>query len=140
MLVLLLQVEGGFVISMGYLLSEELVWDSGGTQLNLGTWEYKIPSAYDIPLAFNASLLKDSPNPVGIKGSKASAEPSMCLVSCVYLAARNAIAAARAEVGKPKAAGGSASDWFELDTPITTERVRTAIGVDPASMVLPAEQ
>merc|ERR550525_1389343 len=91
------QLQGGFVMALGYLLTEEYKVDKSGTQLNLGTWEYKIPSAYDIPLEFNVSLLKDSPNPVGIKGSKASAEPAMCLIPSVYLAIKNALYDARKE-------------------------------------------
>ena len=63
---------------------------------SVGSWEYKIPSAYDIPLEFNVALLKDSPNPVGVKGSKASAEPGMTLVASTYLAVKEAIYAARA--------------------------------------------
>merc|ERR1719443_2001634 len=42
------QVQGGFVMALGYLLTEECKWDSAGKQMHLGTWEYKIPSAYDI--------------------------------------------------------------------------------------------
>eukprot|EP00930_Biecheleria_cincta_P041107 TRINITY_DN28156_c0_g3_i1.p1 TRINITY_DN28156_c0_g3~~TRINITY_DN28156_c0_g3_i1.p1 ORF type:complete len:1336 (-),score=211.24 TRINITY_DN28156_c0_g3_i1:97-4053(-) len=114
------QIQGGFVMALGYLLTEELKVDKSGTQLNLGTWHYKPPSAYDIPLEFNVSLLKDSPNPVGILGSKASAEPAMCVVPCVYLAVKNAIYAARAETG--------VSDWFMLDTPLTPETIRAAVG------------
>lgn len=77
------QIQGGFVMSLGYLLTEECAVDADGSPLNLGTWDYKIPSAYDIPLEFNVSLLKDTPNPNGIHGSKASAEPAMVLVASV---------------------------------------------------------
>lgn len=115
------QLEGGFIISLGYLLTEELVVDASGTQLNLGTWEYKIPSAYDIPVEFNVSLLKDSPNPVGVMGSKASAEPGMCLMPSLYLAVKNAVYAARSEVG-------NGDQWFELNHPLTAENIRSAIG------------
>lgn len=115
------QLQGGFVIAIGYLLTEELKVDSTGTQLNLSMWNYKIPSAFDIPVEFNVSLLKDSPNPIGIKGSKASAEPVMCLVSCLYLAVKNAIYAARLELGQ-------GVDWFSLDVPLVPEKVRAAIG------------
>jgi xanthine dehydrogenase/oxidase len=114
------QVQGGFVISLGYLLTEELKVNSAGTQLNLGTWEYKIPSAYDIPVEFNVALLKDTPNPNGILGSKASAEPGMTLVSSVYLAVKDAVYAARAEMGT--------TDWFMLNTPLTPETIKEAIG------------
>ena len=57
------------MIALGYVLSEEVRYDKTGVLLNLGTWEYKIPSAYDIPIEFNVSLLKNSPNPAGIKAN-----------------------------------------------------------------------
>jgi len=93
------QLQGGFIMALGYCLSEELKVDANGTQLFLGTWEYKIPSAYDIPLEFNVSLLECTPNPVGVKGSKASAEPAMGLVSSTYLAVKSAIYAAPGTTG-----------------------------------------
>merc|ERR1712176_99387 len=74
------QLQGGYIMALGYCLSEELKVGSDGAQLFLGSWDYKIPSAYDIPVQFNVSLLKDSPNPVGILGAKASSEPIMGLV------------------------------------------------------------
>eukprot|EP00931_Biecheleriopsis_adriatica_P115532 TRINITY_DN91318_c0_g1_i1.p1 TRINITY_DN91318_c0_g1~~TRINITY_DN91318_c0_g1_i1.p1 ORF type:complete len:1349 (-),score=270.27 TRINITY_DN91318_c0_g1_i1:87-4088(-) len=125
------QLQGGMVMALGFLLTEELKVDASGTQLNLGTWDYKIPMAYDIPLQFNVSLLKDTPNPVGIRSSKASAEPSMCLVSSVYLAVKQAIYAARKELSGD-------DSWFMLNTPLTPERVRTAIAVPADKMTVPA--
>lgn len=124
------QLQGGFVISLGYLLTEECRVDGSGTQLNLGSWEYKIPSAYDIPVDFNVGLLKDSPNPVGVKGSKASAEPGMTLVASTYLAVKEAIYAAKVEMGT----GG---EWFMLNTPLTCENIKAAIGEQ--TMVVPSE-
>lgn len=53
----------GFVIALGHILTEQLKVNTVGTQLFLGTWEYKIPSAYDIPVAFNTAIMKDTPNP-----------------------------------------------------------------------------
>mmetsp|Transcript_75907 Transcript_75907/g.158286 ORF Transcript_75907/g.158286 Transcript_75907/m.158286 type:complete len:1405 (-) Transcript_75907:223-4437(-) len=126
------QLQGGFVIALGLLLTEEQKVDSKGTPLTLGTWEYKIPSAYDIPLEFNVALLEDSPNPRGIKGSKASAEPAMCLLSAVYLALKNAIYAARKEnMGN--------DDWFMLHTPVTPEAVRAAVGLSEDKLLLPPQ-
>eukprot|EP00041_Stephanoeca_diplocostata_P029344 m.863415 g.863415 ORF g.863415 m.863415 type:complete len:1330 (-) comp23543_c0_seq1:1005-4994(-) len=124
------QLEGGFVIALGHLLTEQLKVDAAGTQLFLGTWEYKIPSAYDIPVAFNTSIMKDTPNPVGVKGSKASAEPAMCLIPSVYFAVKNAIYAAKEELGL-------STDWFMLDTPLTPEAVRTAINVPTEQLIVP---
>jgi xanthine dehydrogenase molybdopterin-binding subunit B len=48
----------------------------GGIQLvSTGTWEYKPPSAFDIPLDLNVLLIPKSPNPEGVLGSKATGEP-----------------------------------------------------------------
>lgn len=127
------QVQGGFVISLGYLLTEELKVDASGAQLNLGTWEYKIPSAYDIPVQLNVGLLKNSPNPVGVLGSKASAEPAMTLMASVYLAVKNAIYAARSETG-------SGAEWFMLNMPLTVENVQSAIGLKSGAMVVPPSE
>eukprot|EP00928_Gymnodinium_smaydae_P035496 TRINITY_DN24975_c0_g1_i2.p1 TRINITY_DN24975_c0_g1~~TRINITY_DN24975_c0_g1_i2.p1 ORF type:complete len:1469 (+),score=387.34 TRINITY_DN24975_c0_g1_i2:70-4476(+) len=122
------QLQGGFVIALGYLLTEDWCLDANTSrQLNAGTWEYKIPSAYDIPVEFNVSLLRDSPNPVGIKGSKASAEPAMCLIPSVYLALKQAIYAARSEVGLGEG-------WFELNVPATPSVIRAAMAVPAAQM------
>jgi len=124
------QLQGGFMIALGYVLSEEVRYDKNGVLLNLGTWEYKIPSAYDIPIELNVSLLKDSPNPAGIKGSKASAEPAMALVSSVYLAVKNAIYASRSS-------NGLGEDWFMLNLPVTPQAIRAAVGTTCSSMVIP---
>lgn len=125
------QITGGFMIALGYLMNESLKVDSSGTQLNAGTWEYKIPGAYDIPIVLNVSLLKDSPNPVGVLGSKGCAEPAMGTMPSVYLAIKNAIYAARTEVG-------TAEGWFLLNTPCSPETVRAAIGdFDMREMVIP---
>jgi len=125
------QVQGGYVQTLGYLFSEELKWDAAGKQLHLGTWEYKVPTAYDIPVEFNVGLLKNSPNPHAIaKNSKAVAEPAMSLISSPYLAVKNAIYAARSEMG-------SGDDFFMLPAPISPEVIRAAINVPKDQMKLP---
>jgi len=124
------QVQGGFVQALGYLFTEKSAWKSDGQNMHLGTWEYKVPTAYDIPLEFNVGLLKDSPNPNGVVGSKAVAEPAMHLIGSPYLAVKNAIYAAREEMGL-------GSDWFMLQTPLCNQEVRAAIAVPQDQMVLP---
>ena len=125
------QIQGGFVITLGYLFTEETKWDVDGTQLFCGTWEYKVPTAYDIPVEFNVSLLKDTPNPKAMcLNSKAVAEPAMSLVSAPYLAVKQAIYAAREEFGL-------GSDWFQLNTPLSSETIRAAIGITESNMRLP---
>lgn len=62
--------------------------------------------------------LKDAPNPKAIHSSKAVGEPPFFLASSVFFAIKDAITAARSEVGL--------SGWFHLDNPATPERIRMA--------------
>lgn len=123
------QIEGGFIMALGYLLTEELKVNKDGKLLNLGTWNYKIPTAYDIPVQMNVSLLKDTPNPNGVKSSKAVAEPAMHLISSPYMAVKNAIYAAREDLGS--------DEWFMLNLPLSPETVQQAINIQASEMVLP---
>jgi xanthine dehydrogenase/oxidase len=71
------QVEGSFVQGLGYFFTEELLYLERGEQYNVGSFRYKIPSAYDIPIEFNTKLLDGVPNPSGVLSSKLSGEPGM---------------------------------------------------------------
>jgi xanthine dehydrogenase/oxidase len=122
------QIEGGFVQALGYMFTEELMVDKTGAQLNTDT--YHIPGAYDIPLKFNCSLLKDSPNPIGIRGSKLVAEPVMALVASAYLAVKEAIYSARKDAGH-------GDDWFMLNTPTTPEHILAAIATPSSKLLVP---
>merc|ERR1712224_353138 len=115
-------------LGLGYVLCEELKVNPKGVQINLGT--YEIPGAYDTPIVFNCSLLKDSPNPVGVKGSKLCAEPAMGLVSSTFLAIKRAMYAAREDAGL----GG---DWFDFGLPATPEKILMAIGTPQDKLIIP---
>ena len=119
------QVEGGFVMALGYYLTEEVLWSEDGSQLSLGTWQYKPPAVADIPLAFNVEFVPKTPNksPNAVLGSKASAEPPMALGAAAFFAARAAIGAARVQAGAPAA--------FEATAPLTVERIQQACLVSP---------
>ncbi|XP_057800195.1 xanthine dehydrogenase 1-like isoform X2 [Salvia miltiorrhiza] len=119
------QIEGAFVQGLGWVALEELKWGDAahkwipaGCLYTCGPGSYKIPSINDVPLKFNISLLKGAPNPKAIHSSKAVGEPPFFLASAVFFAIKDAIRAARAEVGL--------SDWFCLDNPATPERIRMA--------------
>lgn len=118
------QIQGGFVQALGYLFTEKMEWNADGQNMNLGTWEYKIPSAYDIPVEFNVSLLEGSPNPNGVKGSKAVAEPVMHLVGSPYLAVKNAIYAARETLYGEE----EGCQWFPMNVPLGIQEIRKCIG------------
>ncbi|RZC77502.1 hypothetical protein C5167_001723 [Papaver somniferum] len=119
------QIEGAFVQGLGWVALEELKWGDAdhkwippGHLYTCGPGTYKLPSVNDIPLNFNVSLLKDAPNPKAIHSSKAVGEPPFFLATSVFFAIKDAITAARAEVGL--------NEWFPLDNPATPERIRMA--------------
>lgn len=88
------QIEGGFIQGMGWLTSEEVVWNREGHLLSHGASTYEIPTIGDTPLEFHVRLLPDAAQPGTIHGSKAVGEPPLMLAISVREAIRDAIAAA----------------------------------------------
>ena len=43
------QIEGGFVQGIGYVTTENVIYDKDGRLLTDGTWEYKPPCSKCIP-------------------------------------------------------------------------------------------
>jgi xanthine dehydrogenase large subunit len=87
------QIEGAFVQGMGWLTSEELVWDDKGRLLTHGPSTYKIPGSRDVPPELNIHILKDAPNRFAtVFRSKAVGEPPLMLALAVWLALRDAVA------------------------------------------------
>jgi xanthine dehydrogenase large subunit len=110
------QIEGGFVQGMGWLTSEELVWNDQGQLTTHAPSTYKIPTAGDVPAHFKIDLWPE-PNPEdNVFGSKAVGEPPFMLAISVFEALREAVAQAR---GDGKA--------VQLDAPATAERVLWAL-------------
>ncbi|XP_011694376.1 PREDICTED: xanthine dehydrogenase/oxidase-like [Wasmannia auropunctata] len=111
------QVEGAFVMGIGYWTSEDLIYDpKTGILTNDRTWNYKPPGAKDIPEDFRVSLLKNSVNTLGVLRSKSTGEPSLCMSYVILIAIRNALNSARADAG-------NTDEWYRLDGPCTTERI-----------------
>ncbi|MEO5807786.1 xanthine dehydrogenase molybdopterin binding subunit [Devosia sp.] len=107
------QVEGGFIQGMGWLTTEELVWDAKGEQRTHAPSTYKIPLASDVPPIFNIKLAEWSINTEPTIGrSKAVGEPPFVLAMSVL----EALAMAVASVADYKIAP-------RLDAPATPERV-----------------
>ncbi|CAG7828319.1 unnamed protein product [Allacma fusca] len=110
------QIEGAFVMAIGWWTTENLVHDSvSGKLLTNGTWEYKPPTAADIPTDFRVTLLRKSPNPFGVLRSKATGEPPLCMGISVLFALRHAIYAARRDAG--------VTDYVSIDGPLTQEKI-----------------
>ena len=85
------QIEGGFIQGMGWLTSEELVWNDQGRLTTHAPSTYKIPAVTDCPAIFNTELF-DNPNVMDtVMRSKAVGEPPLLLAFSVFFAIRDAI-------------------------------------------------
>ena len=101
---------------MGWVTSEELVWDQSGRLLTSGPATYKIPAIGDAPTMFNVELLPDSPNKEAtVFRSKAVGEPPLMLAISVWSAIKDAISSISEYATSPK-----------LDAPATPERILEA--------------
>ena len=107
------QIEGGFIQGLGWLTTEELVWNKDGRLLSDGPATYKIPAIGDAPGEFNVHLLEDVPNPAPtVMRSKAVGEPPFMLALSVWCALRDAVGAA-----------GGYRGFVRLNAPATAEEV-----------------
>ena len=114
------QIEGGFVQGMGWLTTEQLVWNDKGLLTTHAPSTYKIPTAGDIPAHFRVDLWPEANREDNVGGSKAVGEPPFMLAISVYEALRNAIAATRS--------GVLAQQPLALTAPATAENVLRALG------------
>jgi xanthine dehydrogenase molybdopterin-binding subunit B len=110
------QIEGGFVQGMGWLTTEQLVWNAEGRLLTHSPDTYKIPAIGDVPKDFRVKFYDGPTGPTAaVKGSKAVGEPPLMLAISVREAIKDAVAAF----------GGEGP--VELASPSTGEAVFLAI-------------
>jgi len=110
------QIEGGFVQGMGWLTTEELVFDDKGQLRTHAPSTYKIPCASDVPEDFRVALFESAGNKAEtIYRSKAVGEPPLMLPISVWCAVLNAVASL--EPGKVP----------QLDAPATPEAIMRAV-------------
>jgi xanthine dehydrogenase large subunit len=111
------QIEGGYIQGMGWLTSEELVWDDRGRLSTHAPSTYKIPTCGDRPEDFRVALVDGRPNrEETVFRSKAVGEPPLMLAISVWAALWHAVAST-----------GGARDHPNLDAPATPERILFAI-------------
>jgi len=110
------QIEGGFVQGMGWLTTEELVWDEKGRLRTHAPSTYKIPTATDIPQDFRVDLFESGGNREDtVFRSKAVGEPPLMLAVSVFCAITDALA------------GLAPGRVPELDAPTTPEAIAAAV-------------
>jgi xanthine dehydrogenase large subunit len=110
------QIEGGFIQGMGWLTTEDLVWDGKGRLSSNNLATYKIPSIGDTPEVFNVELFDRANAEDSIYHSKAVGEPPFMLSISVWCAIKDAISSLDDYQSDP-----------DLSTPATPERIMGAI-------------
>jgi xanthine dehydrogenase large subunit len=110
------QVEGGFVQGMGWLTTEQLVWNDKGYLSTHAPSTYKIPATGDIPAHFKVDLWQQPNREDTVHRSKAVGEPPFMLAISVFEALKEAIAAARGD-----------GAVVQLTAPATAENVLRAL-------------
>jgi xanthine dehydrogenase large subunit len=111
------QIEGGFVQGMGWLTTEQLVWNDKGLLTTHAPSTYKIPATGDIPDHFKVDLWPEPNREDNVFGSKAVGEPPFMLAIGVYEALRDAVAAVTPDSRQP----------VQLQAPATAENVLRAL-------------
>ena len=87
------QIEGGFVQGMGWLTTEELVYDAQGRLRTHAPSTYKIPTCGDRPAHLDVRLWKAGRNvEATVHRSKAVGEPPLMLAISVHSAINHAVA------------------------------------------------
>ena len=109
------QVEGGYVQGVGWLTTEELVWDESGRLRTHAPSTYKIPACSDRPDIFNVALFENENRENTIHRSKAVGEPPFMHGISALFALSDAVSSC-----------GQA--YPNLDGPATPERVLAAVG------------
>ncbi|WP_413479227.1 xanthine dehydrogenase molybdopterin binding subunit [Vibrio hibernica] len=117
------QIEGGFIQGVGWLTTEELVWNEKGRLMTNGPAGYKIPAIADMPIDFRTEIVQNRTNPEDtVFNSKAVGEPPFMLCMSVWSALKDAVHAVALENVKP---GDNVT--VQLDTPATPERMLWAM-------------
>jgi xanthine dehydrogenase large subunit len=109
------QVEGAFIQGMGWVTTEELVWDGKGRLATHAPATYKIPVASDVPPRFHTRLHLRPNAADSIYKSKAVGEPPFMHGIAVFCAILDAVHAC-APTGHP-----------DLSSPATPEAILRAI-------------
>ena len=87
------QIEGGLAQGIGWMTTEEIVFDENGTLRSNTLSTYKPPNAQSMPTELQVKLLENVDSPMSPLGKKAVGEPPFCYGIAAYFAIWNAIRA-----------------------------------------------
>ncbi len=122
------QIEGGFIQGMGWLTTEQLVWNHAGKLTTHAPSTYKIPATGDVPAHFTVDLWHEPNREDNVGGSKAVGEPPFMLAISVYEALRDAVASARDGDAVASARDGDAVASARDGDAVTSARDGDAVG------------
>ena len=136
------QIEGGFVQGLGFVTTEESLFDHEGRLITDNVWTYKTPCSKTIPIDLRVSLIprdtascfkQEQAGLLAVKASKSTSEPTLSLGNSVYFAIKHAIMAARREqTGQ--------DEWLELPVPLSCQRIQQACQVSPDKMTIVSKE
>jgi xanthine dehydrogenase/oxidase len=135
------QIEGGYVQGVGYVTTEETIFNEHGALVTDNVWSYKPPCSKTIPLDFRVKLrpvdearnaLEDRAEMHAVKSSKTVGEPGMTLGITAYFAIKRAMMDARRELT-------GRDEWLSMDAPATCQRIHMNCGVTTESLNLGAK-
>ncbi|ROS05636.1 xanthine dehydrogenase molybdenum binding subunit apoprotein [Sinobacterium caligoides] len=115
------QIEGAFAQGLGWVTTEELVWNNEGRLLTNNGATYKIPAVNDLPEKFNVELFERANPEDTILNSKAVGEPPFMHGIAVLCAIRDAVSSLADYRVSP-----------ELHSPATPEKVLWAVNATRA--------
>ncbi len=110
------QIEGAFIQGMGWLTTEQLVWNDEGRLMTHAPSTYKIPAVSDCPPVLNVKLFENKNVKDTVMRSKAVGEPPLLLGFSVFFAIRDAISSvSNYKINPP------------LNAPATAEEILNAV-------------
>jgi xanthine dehydrogenase large subunit len=107
---------------MGWLTTEQLVWNDKGQLSTHAPSTYKIPATGDVPEYFKIALWPEANREDNVFGSKAVGEPPFMLAISVYEALKDAVGST-----------APARQPVQLRAPATAENVLQALSLTQAS-------
>jgi len=121
------QIQGAFVMGLGFFLKEYTAYNEDGTHLiTEDTWEYKPPCAQDIPQEFNVEYFREGSTSSLVYGAKGVGEPPLFMAVAAVNALREAIASSRKDAGL--------ESWADVSLPLTPARASVACAVDVSKL------
>ncbi len=116
------QIEGAYIQGMGWLTSEQLVFDDKGNLRTHAPSTYKIPTSFDRPHQMNIALYPEGNQEQTIYRSKAVGEPPLMLAFSNFFAIQNAIASLNDGLADGKI-------YPNLQAPATPEHILNAVNL-----------